>query len=114
MKRMTTLCLVLICAFFLAACGGGVDQASYDKIENGMTLDEVKGILGEPTEGGGAGALGNSSRGVQLAAVALAIVEAQGMAGQALVAGDGEHGRRVEPAGDEDDGVTHRCPCPPW
>ena len=60
MKRMTTLCLVLICAFFLAACGGGVDQSSYDKIENGMTLDEVKGILGEPTEGGGAGALGVS------------------------------------------------------
>jgi hypothetical protein len=35
---------------FLTACGSNVDQASFNKIKTGMTQEEVKAILGSPTE----------------------------------------------------------------
>lgn len=58
MKRNLVICAVLAFALTLAACGGGgVNQANYDKIENGMTLEQVKDILGEPADGGGIGGL---------------------------------------------------------
>jgi hypothetical protein len=34
----------------LAACGSKISQENFDKIKSGMTMEEVKGILGEPTE----------------------------------------------------------------
>jgi hypothetical protein len=43
--------LVSLLAFALAACAAGcagkVSQSNYDKIQPGMTVAEVKGILGE-------------------------------------------------------------------
>ncbi len=46
---------VLVCSVLagvLAGCGGGggLTKENYDKVTNGMSPDEVKGILGEPTE----------------------------------------------------------------
>jgi hypothetical protein len=37
-------------ALFLVACGGSVSQENYDKVQNGMTMDEVQSILGKPSE----------------------------------------------------------------
>jgi hypothetical protein len=46
--------LAKFCAFFLllvvVACGSKVSEDNYGKIKTGMTLEEVKGILGDPTE----------------------------------------------------------------
>jgi len=46
------LLLVLLTSFFVMSCDGGskVSTANYDKIEPGMSLERVKGILGEPTK----------------------------------------------------------------
>lgn len=35
--------------------GSKVNQKNYEKIQNGMTLEEVKNILGEPTNSSSAG-----------------------------------------------------------
>lgn len=49
----------LMC-ILVAGCGSKVSKSNYDKINNGMTVAEVEGILGKGTEqAGGAGALGN-------------------------------------------------------
>jgi outer membrane protein assembly factor BamE (lipoprotein component of BamABCDE complex) len=42
--------VVLACAFFLVACGSRINQDNFDKIQTGMTLAQVKVILGNPTE----------------------------------------------------------------
>ena len=39
----------------LAACGSAVSQANYDQVKNDMTVAEVEGILGKPTETKSAG-----------------------------------------------------------
>lgn len=51
--------LVVFLLLFLVACGGSPSRDNYDKIENGMSYDEVVSILGEPTDlgGGGVGSL---------------------------------------------------------
>ncbi len=41
---------VILVSFVVAACGSKVNQANFDKIKTGMTQDEVKKILGSPTE----------------------------------------------------------------
>jgi hypothetical protein len=33
----------------LIACSGSLTRASFDKVTNGMTMEEVKKLLGEPT-----------------------------------------------------------------
>ncbi len=63
MSLRTTLTTVVICGLLIgmvAGCGSKVTKDNYDKVTNGMTEDEVKGILGEPTETASAGgALGD-------------------------------------------------------
>jgi hypothetical protein len=52
-KTVTHVRKVLLSAalvMFLVACGGGVSQENYDKIQNDMTMDQVQSILGKPTE----------------------------------------------------------------
>jgi hypothetical protein len=39
----------------LGACVTKINQENYDKIQEGMTLEAVKAILGEPTESKSAG-----------------------------------------------------------
>jgi hypothetical protein len=62
-KGATTV-LVLALIFSLAAvqfgCDGRISQKSFQKIENGMTEDEVTKILGEPTESASLGVGGFS------------------------------------------------------
>ncbi len=48
--------LLLICVFtVLGACVSKINQENYERIQRGMTLEEVKAILGEPTESKSAG-----------------------------------------------------------
>jgi hypothetical protein len=52
----TTMACVALGGVLLAGCSGpAVNQGNYDKIENGMSMEEVKDILGEPTEQSAAG-----------------------------------------------------------
>ena len=51
---------LLAAVVLIAACGSRVNKDNYDKIENGMTQDEVYAILGKPTEVSSAG-IGNLS-----------------------------------------------------
>ncbi len=44
----TTLSLALAAA--ASGCGGGVSQSSYDKVQTGMTQEQVEGILGTDKE----------------------------------------------------------------
>ncbi len=39
----------------LVGCGRGVSKDNYDKIENDMTVEQVKGLLGEPDADSSAG-----------------------------------------------------------
>lgn len=41
--------LLLACAL-LVACGSRINQDNFDQIQAGMTLEEVKSILGKPDE----------------------------------------------------------------
>lgn len=43
------LCLIAACAL-LMACSSPINQSNFDKIQTGMTLDEVQSILGKPQE----------------------------------------------------------------
>jgi hypothetical protein len=50
--RKSTLLKLAIAVFlsaFLLACVSKINQENYAKIQNGMTMEEVKAILGEPT-----------------------------------------------------------------
>jgi uncharacterized protein YceK len=58
------LILVLLVAgltcVLVAGCGSKVSKTNYDKINNGMTVAEVEGIMGKGAEeAAGAGAIGN-------------------------------------------------------
>jgi hypothetical protein len=56
--RLIQVALVLILCLTISACGKSkVTQANYDKIQNGMTLQEVEALLGSGTkqEGDGSG-----------------------------------------------------------
>ncbi len=53
---LTITVLVALGSALLAGCSGpAVSQENFDKIDTGMTMDEVKAILGEPTEENAAG-----------------------------------------------------------
>jgi hypothetical protein len=41
--------ILAVISLTLIACSGSLSRASFDKITNGMTVEEVKKILGEPT-----------------------------------------------------------------
>jgi hypothetical protein len=60
--RVTSLMLLL---FALAACGSNVSESNYAQIEIDMTEDQVRNILGAPTESSSmnvAGLSGTSSK----------------------------------------------------
>ena len=48
--RKTFLVAALAAALALVACGPRVSAENYEKVHNGMSMEEVKGILGKPTE----------------------------------------------------------------
>jgi len=52
---------VAIIIITLAACGSRLTQENLNRIENGMTEEQVKAILGKPTSVESAGALGMTS-----------------------------------------------------
>ena len=52
MKNLVLRTLALLMLMLVVACGGGITADNVAKIKNGMTLEEVKDILGEPTDGG--------------------------------------------------------------
>ena len=45
--------LVLLVSVLPAGCGSKVTQENFDKIQTGMSREDVKAILGEPTESSG-------------------------------------------------------------
>jgi outer membrane protein assembly factor BamE (lipoprotein component of BamABCDE complex) len=45
-RIVTVICLVILGAVLLAGCGPS--DADFDKVEIGMTTDEVRAIMGEP------------------------------------------------------------------
>jgi len=57
MKSTLTATLIAT-ALFLTACGSKLTEDNLQKIHNGMTTDEVKAILGTPTDVQSSGALG--------------------------------------------------------
>jgi hypothetical protein len=52
LKLSMTICLT---AFLLLGCTSPISAENYQKIQNGMTLEQVKAVLGEPTEAKTAG-----------------------------------------------------------
>jgi hypothetical protein len=49
--RWLTVAMVgLLVGMMLVGCGSKVSKSNYDKIENGMTMEEVEGILGSGEE----------------------------------------------------------------
>lgn len=56
-RKQTALAGLLICVLvaglFSAGCDGAVNQKNYEKIQKGMTSQEVLKILGEPTRSHG-------------------------------------------------------------
>jgi hypothetical protein len=45
--------MALLVSALLVGCGSKVTQENFDKIQAGMSREEVKAILGEPTESSG-------------------------------------------------------------
>ena len=45
--------IALLVSVLLVACGSKITQENFDKVQAGMSQDEVKAILGEPTESTG-------------------------------------------------------------
>lgn len=43
----------LLLALALGGCASKISQANFDRIKTGMTLEQVRGILGKPTESSG-------------------------------------------------------------
>ncbi len=48
--RRTCLGLALVSCLMLSGCSGKVNKANYDKVNTGMTVSEVEGILGKGEE----------------------------------------------------------------
>ena len=44
----------LLASVLLVGCGSKITQENFDKIQTGMSREDVKAILGEPTESSGA------------------------------------------------------------
>lgn len=49
-KLLVKLMAITFLSTFLVGCYSKITQENYDKIQTGMTLEEVKAVLGEPTE----------------------------------------------------------------
>ena len=50
LKVIAVIALVAMVFVALPGCGKKLTKANFDKIENGMTFDKVKGILGKPDD----------------------------------------------------------------
>src|SRR5436190_22382441 len=48
--RKPLLVAVIVMSLFLAACGSRISAENYEKIHNGMSMEDVKKVLGKPTE----------------------------------------------------------------
>jgi hypothetical protein len=57
MKSTTTVLFAIVTLLLVAACSR-LTEANLEKIHNGMTTDEVKAILGDPTSSATSSALG--------------------------------------------------------
>ncbi|MEJ2671976.1 MAG: outer membrane protein assembly factor BamE [Deltaproteobacteria bacterium] len=42
--------VLALCVLCLVACGSRINQANFEKIKTGMTMAQVRLILGDPTE----------------------------------------------------------------
>jgi outer membrane protein assembly factor BamE (lipoprotein component of BamABCDE complex) len=42
--------VLVLCTLYLVSCGSRINQDNFEKIQTGMTLAQVKIILGDPTE----------------------------------------------------------------
>jgi outer membrane protein assembly factor BamE (lipoprotein component of BamABCDE complex) len=49
-KLIGVVVLLGLCALCLVACGSRINQDNFEKVQTGMTLAQVKVILGDPTE----------------------------------------------------------------
>ncbi len=59
--RFMAAMVAMVCLFCLTACSGTkINQENFDKIKTGMTMAEVKAILGEPADSSSIGAAGIS------------------------------------------------------
>lgn len=47
---MKQILIVLLFCFVLAGCGSPVSKSNYERIENGMSISQVQGILGKGSE----------------------------------------------------------------
>jgi hypothetical protein len=45
--------LVLLVSALVSGCGSKITQENYDKVQAGMSQEEVKAILGDPAESSG-------------------------------------------------------------
>lgn len=50
LRNAAKYCLLALMLALLTACGGKLTQANFEKVKQDMTVEEVKGILGAPTE----------------------------------------------------------------
>lgn len=50
LKPLVRLFCTLVAVAFLAGCGSKISQTNFDKIEKGMTRDQVIALLGEPSD----------------------------------------------------------------
>ena len=50
LRVITVIALVAMVFVVVPGCGKKVTKANFEKVEEGMTFDEVKDILGEPTD----------------------------------------------------------------
>lgn len=48
-RLITTLLIFMVLGFTLVACSKKVTQSNFEKIQTGMSMKEVVGILGEPS-----------------------------------------------------------------
>jgi hypothetical protein len=62
-STLLKLAIAVSLSAFLLACGSKINPKNYAKIQNGMTMEEVKAILGSPTTSStsGIGALSGTS-----------------------------------------------------
>lgn len=49
-RTLRTVSFMVILLILLLGCGSKLTQENFDKIQNGMSMAEVKSILGEPAE----------------------------------------------------------------
>ena len=48
--QVMLLSVLILSILVLSACGSKINQANFNKIETGMTEQEVQALLGQPTE----------------------------------------------------------------